>query len=131
MSSEWRDTMVFCKKCGSQNLDEAKFCSNCGADLAAPQEESWDKRLEKWGEDFEKQMDEWGDDFGKRVEEECFGLPQGGAIVGLAFGAFIIIIGIALYFGQDIGRWIGPSAAIVFGILIVTGAIYGLTRRRR
>lgn len=120
--------MVYCTKCGFRNLDEAKYCSNCGADLEVPLEESWDKRLDKWGEEFGKQMEEWGDDFGKRVEEECFGLPYRGVIFGLAFGVFLIIIGLALFLGQDIGRWIGPSAAIVFGILIVAAAIYGLTR---
>ena len=123
--------MVYCTRCGFRNLDEAKYCSKCGADLEVPQEESWDERVEKWGEEFGKQMEEWGEDFGKRVEEECFGLPYGGVIVGILFGLFLIIIGLALFSGLDIGQRIGPSIAIVIGILIVAGAIYGLTRRRR
>ncbi len=123
--------MVRCTKCGYGNPDEAKYCSKCGADLEVPREESIEKRVEKWGEEFGKQMEEWGEEFGKRAEEECFGLPYGRAIVGLVFGAFLILVGLGIFLGQDIGQWIGPSAAIVIGILIVAAAIYGLTRRRR
>jgi cytochrome c biogenesis protein CcdA len=67
----------------------------------------------------------------RRVEEQCFGLPYGAAIVGIAFGLFIIIIGLAISLELDIGRIIGPSAAIIIGSLIVAGAIYGLTRKRK
>ena len=27
-------SMVFCNKCDTENPDNAKFCSNCGADLS-------------------------------------------------------------------------------------------------
>lgn len=71
----------------------------------------------------------------RRVRDECFGLPHGGAIFGLFIGVIIIVAGI-LFFLREAG-WIagdidilGPVAAIVFGLLIVAGAIYGLTRRR-
>jgi hypothetical protein len=121
--------MVDCTKCGSRNPDEANYCINCGSDLEAPREGGWEKRLDKWGED----MEEWGEDFGKRMEEECFGLgrtPNVEMIIGIAFGFFLIIIGVALLSGQDILRWIGPSAAIIIGILIIIAAIYGKARRR-
>ena len=28
---------MFCRKCGTKNADGAKFCINCGAELASPQ----------------------------------------------------------------------------------------------
>jgi tetrahydromethanopterin S-methyltransferase subunit E len=62
-------------------------------------------------------------------DDECFGLPHGGAIVGLIFGAIIILYGLSSVFGWsiDFGSW----AIILFGLLIVAGAVYGLTRRNR
>ena len=123
--------MVYCTKCGTRNPDDARHCSDCGASLEVSREESFEKRAEKWGEEFGKQMEQVGGEFGKRMEEECFGLPYGRAVVGIVFGVFIILIGLAIFMGQDIGQWIGPSAAVVIGMLIVAGAIYGLTRRRR
>ena len=123
--------MVYCTRCGTRNPYDARHCSDCGASLEVSREESFGERAEKWGEEFGKQMEQAGEEFGKRMEEECFGLPYGRAVVGIVFGVFIILIGLAIFLGQDIGQWIGPSAAIVIGMLIVAGAIYGLTRRRR
>lgn len=60
--------------------------------------------------------------------DECFGLPRGGAILGLVIGVLIIIVGLQQLFGWQID--LGPFAIIIFGILIVAGAIYGLTRKR-
>lgn len=65
----------------------------------------------------------------RRHEKECFGLPYGGAIVGILFGIMIVIFGISWLLDIDIWANIGPIMAIMFGILIVAGAIYGLTRR--
>ncbi|UCC33909.1 MAG: hypothetical protein JSW53_02595 [Candidatus Bathyarchaeota archaeon] len=61
--------------------------------------------------------------------QECFGLPYGGAIVGIMIGVIIIIAGISWLLGIDIWENIWPFIAIFFGVLIVAGAIYGLTRR--
>ncbi|MCW4020570.1 MAG: zinc-ribbon domain-containing protein [Candidatus Bathyarchaeota archaeon] len=109
--------MVYCTRCGTQNEEGARFCVNCGASLYPK------KRGEK----------EEGTCFGPKEpeKEECFGLPYGGAIVGIIFGVFIILLGFATWLGYDIWRLIGPSAAIVIGILIVAGAIYGLRRRSK
>lgn len=65
-----------------------------------------------------------------REERECFGIRYGGVIVGLIFGFFIIIIGITLVLGQDIGRYIGPAFVIILGLLIIAGALSALSRRR-
>ncbi|MEM2876184.1 MAG: zinc ribbon domain-containing protein [Candidatus Bathyarchaeia archaeon] len=108
--------MVYCPKCGTNNKDDAKFCIQCGAALYAVE------RRERRGEET---------CFGAREEQfekECFGLPHGGAIVGVIFGVFIILLGLTIALGIDVGRWIGPFILIVIGILIVSGAIYGLIR---
>ncbi len=108
--------MVSCAKCGALNEDAARFCVNCGASLSA------EKRKKRAGEDC----------FGPQTEgEECFGLPYGGAIVGVVFGIFIVLIGISIFLGLDIGNMIWPMAIVILGILIIAGAIYGLSRRPR
>ena len=61
------------------------------------------------------------------TEEECFGLPRGGSILGLLIGAIIIIVGLQQVFGWNID--IGPFVTIIVGLLIVAGAIYKLTSR--
>jgi DNA-directed RNA polymerase subunit RPC12/RpoP len=131
--------MVYCTKCGTKNEETAVHCVKCGAKLVS-KDESWDKRVEKWGEDFGKRAEKWGDEFGKRAEEwgdnfgrrrECFGLPHGGIIFGLLIGAIIIIVGIsALLTDSDITRFFWPLVIVVFGLLIATGALYSLIRRR-
>ena len=59
--------------------------------------------------------------------DECFGLPRGGAIFGLFIGVIIIIVGLQQVFGWEID--IGPFATLMFGVLILAGAIYRLSRR--
>ncbi|MCK4633900.1 zinc ribbon domain-containing protein [Candidatus Bathyarchaeota archaeon] len=111
--------MVYCSKCGTKNEEDATHCTKCGVNL----EVSREKR-------FERRAEEWGEQFGKRAEEECFGLPHGGAISGIIFGIIILVFGFAWLTGVDIWANIGPFMAILVGLLIVAGAIYGVTRRR-
>jgi hypothetical protein len=73
-------------------------------------------------------VDEWGEDFGRRVEKECFGLPQGGTIVGLIIGIIILVIGISSLTGIDLEIW--PLIIVIFGVLIIGGAVYTLTHKR-
>lgn len=67
--------------------------------------------------------------------DECFGLPNGGAIAGLIFGTLIVLYGVSWYLGYDLSLFwtstAGPFIVIAIGLLILAGAIYGLTRRRR
>ena len=63
----------------------------------------------------------------RRVQDECFGLPRGGAIFGLFIGIIIIVFGIQWFLGWDIDLW--PFVTIIIGILFIAGAIYGLSRR--
>jgi tetrahydromethanopterin S-methyltransferase subunit E len=65
----------------------------------------------------------------KRYEEECFGLPYGGAIAGIIFGIIILIFGLAWLADIDIWAYVGPLMVIIVGILIIAGVIYGTTRR--
>jgi len=64
------------------------------------------------------------------MENECFGLPNGGMIVGIVIGIIIIIAGISLFlqttYGISIDFW--PLILIIFGILILAGGLY---RQRR
>jgi hypothetical protein len=68
------------------------------------------------------------------MESECFGIPRGGAIVGIAIGAIIVLWGLIAILQQagvvasNVDVW--PIAVIIFGILIVVGALYGLSRRK-
>lgn len=120
--------MVYCTKCGTKNPDDAEVCSQCGASLYAVEGGEQQRRVE--GECFGTRRR--GEPY-RRVEEECFGLPRGGAIVGIAIGLIILLAGLVWLLQQtevispDVQVW--PFAIIIFGILIVAGALYG-TRRR-
>ena len=103
--------MVYCVKCGTQNPDDAQVCSKCGAQLytTGPSEHY------------------------RRMENECFGIPRGGTIVGIFIGIIINLVGLN-YFLQvlypdmpSIPWW--PFIIIMFGVLMIIGAIYGLRRR--
>jgi EamA domain-containing membrane protein RarD len=108
--------MITCTRCGAQNEDDAKFCVSCGASLNV------------------RSTRHEGTCFGqpeRRIEQECFGLPYGGAILGIIFGAFIIGIGLSMLLNIELGQYIGPFIVVVIGILIIAGALYGLSHRRR
>ncbi len=107
--------MVYCPKCGTQNENTAEFCVKCGANLQTGTYAS--RRYER-----------------RRMEHECFGLPHGGAIVGLAIGVIVLLWGIATM-AQQMG-WITETPSlwfiviIIFGVLLIVGAVYGMSRRR-
>ena len=120
--------MPYCTKCGEKNSEDTKYCVKCGSNLDANLEEGFEKSIEKSAEQFGERMEKWGEDFGKKAENECFGLPRGGTILGLLIGIIIIIVGLQQVFGWQID--VGPFAIIIVGLLFTVGAIYGLTRRR-
>jgi uncharacterized membrane protein YvbJ len=105
--------MVYCTKCGAKNPDDAKTCSQCGASLYPVREE--------------RQR------YYRRYEHECFGIPGGGAIVGVAIGVIIVLAGLLWFMQQaniissEVSVW--PFAAIIFGVLIIMGALFGMRRR--
>jgi len=69
------------------------------------------------------------------MEEECFGVPRGGAVFAILMGLAVIVIGVAYLLGQyygwsiDVWKSLGPSILIVIGILIVVGALYRARER--
>lgn len=107
--------MVYCPKCGTQNEDTAEYCVKCGANLQTGTSAS--RAAER-----------------RRAGKECFGLPHGGAIVGLAIGVIILIWGIFQL--ANAMHWISATSdlgfivLIVFGVLLIAGAAYGITRRK-
>jgi len=105
--------MVYCVKCGAKNPDDAKVCSQCGASLYPIREER--------------------ERYYRRYERECFGIPGAGAIIGMAIGVIIVIAGLLWFLQQAklISSEVSalPFAAIIFGVLIIIGALYGMHRR--
>jgi LPXTG-motif cell wall-anchored protein len=108
--------VVYCSKCGTQNPDTNVHCSNCGAPLYTVGQRYPGSDREHY----------------RRVESECFGLPNGGMIVGLVIGVIIILAGLSLFlqatYGFTFNVW--PFIIIIFGLLIVFGALFGRRRRR-
>lgn len=109
--------MVYCTKCGLKNEDDAATCVKCGAPLRP----SLSRPTYRTDGCFGSRRE--------RREDECFGLPYGGAIVGIIFGLVIIIIGIAIYFRESVWDYLWPFIIITFGSLIVIGTLYRLLRR--
>lgn len=110
--------MVYCSKCGAKNQEDAEVCVNCGASLYSPERVTKRRGNECFGPREER-----------RFEEECFGLPYGGAIVGIIFGIIILVSGFAWLIGKPIWEHMGPMVLILVGILIIIGVAYGATRR--
>ena len=105
--------MVYCPKCGTKNEDTADFCVKCGDSLKTGTVSS--RRYER-----------------RRAQQECFGLPHGGAIAGMVIGAIILIWGILMVLQQTgtiaDASVFGYIIIIIFGILILAGALYKSTR---
>jgi len=120
--------MVYCTKCGTQNPDDAKVCTQCGAPLYAVGETGRRSVEDECGGTRR------GGEPYRRMEYECFGIPRGGAVVGVAIGLIILLVGViwllqqAKLISSSVSVW--PFAIIIFGILIVIGALYGMSRRR-
>jgi uncharacterized membrane protein YvbJ len=120
--------MVYCTKCGTKNPDDAKTCTQCGAPLYGVGETEPERVRDECGGSRRR-----GEPY-RRMENECFGIPGGGAVVGIAIGVIILAAGI-IYFMQQAnlipsGVSVWPFAVIIFGILLIIGALYGLRRRR-
>ena len=102
------DIMVYCAKCGLKNEDTSEYCTKCGASLKISRHESRRTR---------------------HVEDECFGLPRGGSIVGLIIGIIIILWGLTQIPGmlpEGFNLW--WLIIIAFGILMIAGSLYKFSR---
>jgi uncharacterized membrane protein YvbJ len=103
--------MVYCPRCGTLNDDSAEFCVKCGAPLRTGTYES--RRHER-----------------RRAQNECFGLPHGGAIVGLAIGIIIIIWALFTFLGISAAANLWYAVVILIGVLLIAAAIYSISRPR-
>lgn len=111
--------MVNCPKCGAKNAEDSEFCTTCGAKLQLAKPKAAAK-----GEEIGRKAEEWGQRMGQRAEEECFGLPGGGAICGVVFGLLIILFGLSIVFRWPFWFLIGPLTVIMIGLLIVVASLY-------
>lgn len=121
MTSLWteRTGLVYCTKCGTKNEDNSEACEKCGAPLQLSRPE---KR-------YRSADDCFGPRERRHMEDECFGLPHGGAIAGIIFGVIIVFIGLAIFSGvTDLWNLLWPLVLVIIGVLIIAGAIYGMRR---
>lgn len=79
---------IFCPKCGSENVDEARFCEKCGAVLDSVNDDERPESIETF------------------IESTIEGI-SGTALPGILFGVFIIVIGLTFSTGQDFGQIVG------------------------
>ncbi len=99
--------MVYCQKCGTKNEDNADYCIKCGANLQTGTHVS--KRHER-----------------KKAEEDCFGLPNGNAIGGIILGIVVLLWGLTMILDITFNFWY--IILIIFGVLMISGALYKITR---
>jgi hypothetical protein len=99
------------------NDDDAEYCSKCGTPLKGNGEDSHGRRYHDRDARYHHR-------------NECFGLPNGGLIVGIVFGILLILFGISSIYGFAFWDYVWPLVVVLFGILIVVSAIYNYTRRR-
>jgi len=101
--------MVYCVKCGAKNSDDIKVCAQSEVSLYSTGER----------EDY------------RRVEDECFGIPRRSSVASLVFGIIIILVGLSLFIQEvyDIAIPWWPLIIVLFGILVIIGALYGFRRR--
>ena len=100
--------MVYCTKCGTKNDDNSVNCINCKESLMISNSARYQR---------------------KRKENDCFGLPNGGAIFGMIFGLIIILWGLSSFFDFDLGSFVWPLIIIIFGLLMIGGAFYSLRNK--
>jgi predicted amidophosphoribosyltransferase len=56
--------MVFCSRCGAQNVDYANYCHNCGARIVRDETELFEKRINE----FAEEVGRFAEEFGKKAE---------------------------------------------------------------
>lgn len=99
--------MVYCTKCGTKNEDNVKVCAKCNEPLVGRPHVKRERR---------------------QKESECFGLPNGGLIAGLVIGLLIVLWGLTSVLDIDLPFW--SFIIIIFGTLMVAGALYSMGRKR-
>ncbi len=106
--------MTYCQYCGTKNSKDATACKKCGEKLYQEASRAGRSAVPAGG---------W-----ERHEQECFGLPRFGAIVGITIGLIVILFGagfiLSRYYGSRIEIW--PLAVAIFGVMIVAAALSAL-----
>lgn len=105
--------MTTCSRCGTENQEGSKYCSKCGASINR--------------ERYRRRRDD--ECFGPE-EEQCFGLRYGGTIAGIIVGLFIVMVGLAFFFGENLTSFVVPFILVVIGVLVIAAATSALSRRR-
>lgn len=91
--------MVYCTKCGTQDLDDSANCSKCGAPLSASQpHEPWAYR-------------------------RSYSYHRHGSIWGIMIGLFILAIGVSSLLGWSFWDWLWPGFLILIGLAIIFGTV--------
>ncbi|MDD3985771.1 MAG: zinc ribbon domain-containing protein [Methanobacterium sp.] len=109
--------MVYCRKCGIKNNNNAEYCSKCGVSLKENNSNYYRDR-------YHRQKN------GYHTGEGYFGLPYGNLIGGVIAGIFFILFGTSAFYGFDFWDHIWPIIIVIFGILFIAGAIFNYPRRR-
>ena len=107
--SFWCFFMVYCTKCGYENVDDSKFCAKCGNALYPSAEAPSERRVEGYRP--------------RRPERDmCFGLP--GGFWALLIGFAIVLWGLSeitrIYYRVEIPWW--PLIVIIVGLFMVVRA---------
>ena len=110
--------MTYCQYCGTKNAKDADICKMCGEKLYRGEGKSFPRaaRAEVRG----------------KPEQECFGLPRFGSMVGIAIGLVVLLFGAGFIFSRlyqtRIEIW--PLAVVIFGLMVVAAALSALRRDR-
>lgn len=126
--------MVYCPECGTENDDEAVYCTRCGAVLKGEPGRVYYSR--RRGEKYEKdEKDEKEEKHEKHEMEEKYEKSgEEGRTWGIIIGLLILLAGAISLLNQwyvvswQIRRRLWSLMIIVFGLLIIWG---GLRARRR
>ncbi len=100
--------MPFCKKCGAELKEDAKFCPYCGTPIGA---EERVKPKQRHAEE----------------REACFGPPGSGAGLWGAISGAVFLIGLAVLWIFD---WWWPGILFLIGLMVLIGSLVAYSRRR-
>jgi uncharacterized membrane protein YvbJ len=123
-----------CPKCGSQIDENMAFCPKCGASLKAEKpadsREQWREQRRQWKEQRREMRHQyWQDEWGEKYEKHEYRFV--GPLIG---GLVLIAVGFLFYLAATTSLNLQIAEAIfliLIGFVILTGAIYAYTMRRR
>ncbi len=98
--------MPFCKHCGAELKEDAKFCPKCGTPVGA---EERVKPRPKYAKE----------------REACFGPRGSGGGLWGAISAAVFIIGLAILLIYD---WFWPGILILIGLMVLIGGLVAYSR---